>query len=131
MVIDMNSFELTALEYATQGSGRVLQSLREQIADLAVASREFTGVGFFTSYSKLGGSTLVPCSDFAISDVFGKSTCLEHGFGIIVFVRGGQIDTLEAFTFGEDWPDMIEPVRLSYMENELRDYDDMLTQNKA
>lgn len=100
----MNDFERQAMELILFGDHLHLQILRSQLAAAAVSSREYTGVGFFTSFAVPDSCSRLPADGgrWTISDVFGEAAGVEHGVGFILFIENGALDTLECYTFGTE-----------------------------
>jgi hypothetical protein len=84
----------------------VTQALRQQLAGCRVASREFTGHGFFSTLVLADRVAPAPVTRkrLALGDVAAHIDGLEHGAGFILFVRDGVIAVLEGFAYGEPWP---------------------------
>lgn len=122
----LNKLEKEIIETALIGSGVVLRRLLDQTQLLQVVSREFTGVGFFTKILQLDRLTIVPVEDFEISDVEGKAATLEYGFGCVLFIRQGQVRTVECFTYDEPWPGLLGSFKLFVTGNAERNYDRFL-----
>lgn len=123
----MNELERAILSAALAGPGRALAALRGQAEDLVVKEREFTGVGFFTEFTPLPASSRVPVHDFEISGIGGSSPHLDNGFGAVVFIRSGQIDTIECFTYDEPWTES-GTKSITPPEKGDRDFDQFLTE---
>ena len=99
------------------GSDDPLRVLRTQLLHSEVASRKFTGCGFFTHFRVADhAARLLPAVDLVIDDVHAEVREVEHGAGFILFVRSGAISCLEGFTYGESWPENPELLRL-YMRH--------------
>lgn len=91
-----NEFELTILErMATRHP-----TLREHLGQLHVLSREFTGVGCFTTFL---------CDDSGPRSVVGMVGAIHmpdvpNGLDAVLFCRDGRPDYLEIVSFGsEEW----------------------------
>jgi hypothetical protein len=101
----VDEVERAVLSLLLQGADPVLVGLRAQWAATSVTQRELSGVGFFTHFDVPESVRKVTPPDFELSDVYLELEGLEHGAGVVLFVRGGVIDVLEGFTFDEPWPD--------------------------
>lgn len=100
------------------GDHPYLEILRAQAAVATIKSREYTGVGFFTSFTVPDTVPRLPAGHgrWTISDVFGEVGGIEHGVGFILFVERGALDTLECYTFGsERFGPESQLVRVYYM----------------
>jgi hypothetical protein len=110
----LTPLEQAVLEKLLSGETQEYRILHNQLGALRVTQRKMTGVGFFTRFSipdfvpKLGGT------GFEIGDVSADINGLERGAGFVLFVRNGQIDTLEGYTYDEPWPQNIDRFRLYY-----------------
>jgi hypothetical protein len=79
--------------------------LLDQAKNAIITKREFTGVGFY-SYFHINQSEMYG-NDMQISDVGAKiNDRIQVGF--LLFVKKGQLDLLECYTYGDPWPDMIQ-----------------------
>ena len=95
-----------AMRMLLAGEDRILRMLRDQYAEHAIKSHECTGVGFFVHY-EIPSHARRPgqWARLAIGDVSGRSKQLQNGFGFVLFLTEGVINTLECHTYGEAWPD--------------------------
>jgi hypothetical protein len=110
----MVSAELTPLESAVLDkmlakSGEPFDTIRDQLANASVSSRQFTGAGFFTHFAI---PSVAPVRrDLAsteIADVGAQIPGLQHGAGFVLFIRDGVISLLEGYTYGDAaWPERI------------------------
>ena len=89
----------------------VLNALRRQFERSHVASRQMTGVGFFTELAvekDVERAPVIPGRPrLCLGDVSVTIDGLEHGAGFVLFVEDGVLDTLEGFSYDEPWPDVI------------------------
>jgi hypothetical protein len=95
--------------------------LRKQISALQVRERKMTGVGFFTRFIIPAG---VPKPGdgptFQIGGVAADIDHLEHGAGFLLFIVGGQIETLEGCTYDEPWPKDVSSFNLRNIRTQKR-----------
>lgn len=113
---------LTPLEKAVMdsllaGKHPILAALRAQLQAAAILKREFSGVGFFTTFKLPDPYPPLPSvsKNMEIGDVTAEIPGLEGGAGFILFVREGGLDFLEGYTFGtEEWPKEIKKFKLSF-----------------
>jgi hypothetical protein len=99
-----NEFELALLERIT------LQNplLSENLANLHVLSREFTGVGSFTKFKVPDLDDGMAKTQLGLSDLINMPT-VENGMGAVLFCRGGKPECLEVYTFGAElWDGVFE-----------------------
>jgi hypothetical protein len=97
--------ERAVLEKLLFGPGAVLSILREQIDQISVSEREFTGVGFFAKFAE--PIDVLRIDDFRstkIGDVYAEISSLKHGAGFLLYIENGILHMLEGFTYDEPWP---------------------------
>ena len=111
--MNLTNLEKAVLEAAIVSSRPEFEKLKAQIATLKIKDRELTGVGFFTEFEAVDEIFKAQCDDFEISDVEGKLNGLNNGFGCVVFIKDGQIDTVECFSYDEPWPDHVDQFAVS------------------
>ncbi|MCL2606606.1 MAG: hypothetical protein FWD93_04935 [Coriobacteriia bacterium] len=79
--------------------------LLDQLKDVAVVKREFTGVGFYTDFhvnGKVANEVNMP-----LSGVGGRLND-SVDIGLVLFITKGKIDCLEGYTYGgELWPEHV------------------------
>jgi hypothetical protein len=115
-VAAVNELERQVLEFALRGEHPALEILREQFAVAAVSAREYTGVGFFTSFVVPANARRIPLARrVVIHDVYAEVPGLQYGAGFLVFVERGILDTLECFIFEDAWPAEASIRRLYYV----------------
>jgi hypothetical protein len=107
----LTKFEYDVMEKHLVGDHVVLNALREQLLDLVVLSREFTGVGFYVKFSVPSRLRLVQTNikeRFCFSDVTAELPSIKDGIGLVLWVNDGLLSQLEGFTYtGEEWlPEM-------------------------
>ncbi len=96
MSADLTPLESAVLDKLLDKQGEPFTTLREQLAHLEVASRKFTGVGFFTNFSLPVDAPVrrdVPSTE--VTGVGAAIPQLEHGAGFVLFVRHGIASVLE------------------------------------
>jgi hypothetical protein len=93
--LEPNEFELTILErMATRHP-----ALREHLGQLHVLSRNFTGVGCFTTFVCVDSDS----KSVIHMDGLVHVPTVPNGLGAVLFCRGGHPECLEVFSFGEPW----------------------------
>lgn len=103
---DIEALESRVMKKLLAGDHPILGILRSQFLESRVVKREFTRVGFFTSFAVTDNAPQIkPSRRIVIGDVSGDFECLEMGCGFILFVNGGILDTLECHL----WGDLIMP----------------------
>lgn len=116
---ELTSFERDVLFLLLQGDSETLAILRAQVDGARVASRDYSGVGFFTEFEHLAGSPPLPASENVVfGDVLAEIYGLAHGAGFVLFIENGWISMLEGYSYGEPWPACIEHYTLRYSADE-------------
>ena len=111
----LTELERAVLDMLLAGETPALATLREQLDQAAVQSREFSGVGFFTHFAIPPSVLRLPVRDrVTLGDVGAELNSLAHGAGFVLFVENGELSMLEAFTYDEPWPEPLGPFRLRY-----------------
>lgn len=106
------------------GKDEVLEALREQYLGAEVSYREFTGVGFFTGFQVKDECVKIQKKNFHIGDVDCYLNKEKISVGFVLFIRKGQIDFLEGYTYDTDWPSEIHEYDLTYV-NGVRDMEQL------
>jgi hypothetical protein len=102
----MNELEQAILDKLLAGDDPLLSILRQQASTARVADRDYTGVGFFTSFTVPPTSPrLTSATRLVIGDVYAEVHDLEHPAGFLLFVSDGVIRTLECFIIDDKFPD--------------------------
>ena len=112
--------ELTALERAVidvllsrQEPG--YDELRMQFQTCRAASREMTGVGFYTALEVDADTATAPADvgnplgdgrGFP-DDVHAEIDGLKHGAGFVLWLDAGRLECLEGFAYAEPWPNEV------------------------
>jgi hypothetical protein len=124
MSAQLSDFEQQAMNTLLKGEDPILSTLRQQLKASRVAGREYTGVGFYTTFKVPDESQRVPQRKrFTIGDVVAEIKGLAHGAGFLLFVENGVLDFLEGFTYDEEWPTEVTEFRLQYTSGLSRDMD--------
>lgn len=118
--------ESDVLTWFLAGEHAVLRALRQQLASAHVLSRALTDRGFVlklsvsASVAKLHEQFNVK-TDFCLGDVTASTKSLEQGAGFLLCIRGGVLDVLEGYTYGESWPVQVTDFVLEYATGTDRD----------
>lgn len=109
----LTPLEKSVLDTLLDKAGEPFDTLRQQLSYSTVSSREFTGVGFFTSFA-LSHEAQVKrdLPDMTLGDIGAELPGLEHGVGFVLFIRGGVVSMLEGFPFDEKWPESADEFKL-------------------
>ena len=97
----LEPLEAAVLEKLLDGDHPILVGLRAQLAGSVVAEREYTGVGFFTTFAVNATARPISVSSLRFGDVEATIAGLQHGAGFVVFVDGGVLTMLEGYCYGE------------------------------
>lgn len=101
---NIDKLENDVMTELLQGESDEISILRTQYLNLEIKNHEFTGVGFFTNYKipdKLERAYNISSSDFP--NVMCKMDGLLFGLGFVFFIKDGQLDFLEGYTFDEEF----------------------------
>jgi hypothetical protein len=106
-MLALTELEAAVLELLLEGDSAVLIALRRQLAVAVVREREFSGVGFFTTFDVPPDTPRapVPPKFSPFGDVGADIEGLRHGAGFLLFVDDGYLHMLEGYTYDEPWPD--------------------------
>jgi hypothetical protein len=104
---DLKPLERDVIATVLRPDHPVMSALRRQLERCQVASRRFTGVGFFTTLDVAPEVEPAPVrpGTMDLGDVTATIEGLEHGVGFVLFVKDGVLDVLEGFSYDEPWPD--------------------------
>ena len=107
MADELSPLERDVIDTILAPDHPVMHVLRRQFERCHVASRRFTGVGFFTVLDVATDVEPAPVKPGAmdLGDVTATIEGLQHGAGFVLFVRDGALTELEGFSFDEPWPD--------------------------
>ena len=107
MADDLTLLERDVIATILRPAHPVMNALRRQFERCHVASRQMTGVGFFTDLDI--GTDFEPApvkpGRIFLQDVTATIEGLERGAGFVLFVQDGVLDFLEGFSYDEPWPD--------------------------
>lgn len=99
--------EIAALRAIFLETPELAPALERQLAASVVAKRENSGGGFFTTM-RVADDALAVDSPSVLGDAtHARISGLEHGFGFVLFIKGGRLHMLEGFAYGpEDTHDL-------------------------
>ena len=95
--LNPNDFELAILELLA----RQEPAIRGSAQRLHVLSREFTGVGSYTTFKCDGSASGSPQRQLSL-DALINMPGVPNGMGAVLFCKGHQPECLEIHTYGED-----------------------------
>jgi hypothetical protein len=112
----VNELEKKIMAMLLAGDDPALAVLRSQADAATVASREFSGAGFFTTF-KVPENTprLQGVPRLVIGDVYATIDGLEHEAGFLLFVADGAIEMLECFIVDPVFPPAPRLLRAYYV----------------
>ena len=95
--IEPNEFELAILARIS----RAHPSIQPFLGNLHVLSREFTGVGSFTTFQCEKVAPEAPREGLGLDATISMPN-VPDGMGAVLFCRSGKPECLEMFTYGDD-----------------------------
>ena len=102
--LEPNEFELAILERMANKAPLI----RAFVQKLRVLSREFTGVGSYTTFLSDEPSSEHDEAHISL-DALISMPRVPNGMGAVLFVEGGKPKLLETFTYGDDhWDGVYE-----------------------
>jgi len=107
MEVTQEDLEQKLMELLLQGDHPILAVLRQQYSSAKVVHREFTGVGFFTTFEVPENIPTVTPENIAGGNVDIDLENLPNGAGCVLFVGDGKLEMLECYTYTHPWPDRI------------------------
>lgn len=111
----LTPLERDVTEMLLRGDAEVLHTLRRQLSHLSAREREYTGVGFFTVFAHGDAPEEVPNHGRLIfGDVAAEIPGAPSSVGFVLYIEGGQLSALEAYTYDDPWPENIATYRLFY-----------------
>lgn len=120
--MNQKEFENKLIEMLLDGENEILSLLRKQYEQSKVVSREFSDVGFYTSFFIQNRDDLcLNGKSFYIGDVDGTVNDIEGAIGFILYIKNGYISLLEGYTnIIDKWP-ANEEITLTYDSGKTRD----------
>lgn len=117
IIVSFEEFEKSVMQKILERDSSVNRILREQYRVAEVASREFTGVGFFTELKipETIASVAEPV-EYGYGDVWASINDSEVWFGFVLFIESGKMVCLEGFTCADSWPEEIYSYELCHSE---------------
>jgi hypothetical protein len=115
----LNEFEQAVLDKLLAGSHPVLATLRQQLRQARLASRQYNSAGFYCDFEVESDAPMV-VGNLHIGDVQAELEGLAHGAGFVLFIRAGRISMLEGYTYDEPWPEQIRGLSLKYTDPERK-----------
>src|SRR5262245_58103578 len=101
----MNELEREVMRALLDGPGEELAILRQQAARATIASREHTGVGFYTNLAVPDDVPQLSIKRrFHLGDIAADVQGVEHGVLFILWGENGRIECLEGSTYTGTMP---------------------------
>jgi hypothetical protein len=114
----MSEIERKLLDTLLEGDDPILDSLRAQLAESKIESRELSGSKFFLNFEIPDSVPKINPERIIIGDVYFDLEGVQHGGGAIIFIENGYLSMLEAYLNGdEEWPDQPRLSRVFYDSN--------------
>ncbi len=107
MEISQEDLEQKLMDLLLQGDHPTLAVLRQQYSSAKVIRREFSGVGFFTTFKVPENIPKVTPENISGGNVDIELENMPNGAGCVLFVRDGKINMLECYSHTDPWPDRI------------------------
>ena len=117
----LEPLEAAVLDKLFDGHHPILVGLRAQLAGSVVTAREYSGVGFFTTFAVNATARPVSVPSLRFGDVEATIGGLQHGAGFVVFVDDGMLTMLEGYCYDKSWPAEIRELSLRYSDPSRRD----------
>jgi hypothetical protein len=120
-----SQFERALLGALLEGDDPLLAALRFQFSRAALTSRELTGSGFFLELAVPAEVPPVVPANFVLDDVEFSLPRLENGGAANLFVRGGRLALLEAYSHTGGWPASTSGFTIRYLDGAARSIEAM------
>jgi hypothetical protein len=110
-VIRLHPLERQVLETLLASTDRELtpsdlKTLRLQLRQAIILSREMTGHGFYTRFLVAESATRLPNHrSFWFGSVTADVPGLDYGAGFQLYIKDGAANELEGFSYDGPWPD--------------------------
>ncbi len=112
---------MKVMEMLLYGEDERFISFKEQYSNAIIASREYTGYGFFTTFN-IHDNFVKNSLNGRIDDVMAKLNDNDIYY-FILYITNGKIDTLEGFTIGDSWEYNYEKTKIMYCFHNKREYE--------
>src|SRR5262245_18054846 len=112
---NINPLERAVMQAFLAGDDPVLSILRAQFERAKATNKEFTGVGFYTTFTAAPETSRIPGNrSFNLGDVVADIAG-TNGATFLLLVRDGLLHMLEGCTYGsEQWPTEITTFEVGY-----------------
>ncbi|MBI2774571.1 hypothetical protein HYX58_01050 [Candidatus Dependentiae bacterium] len=105
--IPFEEFEQAVMSKIMERDNSINIILREQYNRSHVISRDFTGVGFFTTFEVATEASRIT---EPVPNAYGDVEAIINGiggYGFILFIKNGTMSFLEGYTWRDEWPKLI------------------------
>lgn len=117
----LEPLEAAVIEKLLSGEHPALQGLRRQLSHLSVASRRYSGTGFFTEFALEPEAVAVSLPNrIRFGDVEATIRGVAHGAGFVLYIDDGRLYLLEGYTYDEPWPTQVDEFALRYSDPERK-----------
>ena len=96
------NLELAALRAIFLETPEFAPILERQLEKSVVTERENSGGGFFTTIAVADDAPIVNSPSVLGYDTQARIDGLEHGFGFVLFIKGGRLHMLEGFAWAPE-----------------------------
>ncbi len=107
MEVSQIDLEQKLMELLLQGDHPTLAVLRQQYSSAKVIRREFSGVGFFTTFEVPENVPKIKPENITGGNVDIELDDMPNGAGCVLFVQDGKLSMLECYSNADPWPDRI------------------------
>jgi hypothetical protein len=99
---EFTELEVAALRAIFLETPELALPLERQLDASVVADRENSGGGFFTTITVADDAPAVNSPPVLGYATQARICGLEHGFGFVLFIKGGRLHMLEGFAWGPE-----------------------------
>ena len=99
---EFTDLEVAALRAIFLETPALAPALGRQLEASVVAERENSGGGFFTTMRVADDAPAVESPSVLGDCTHARISGLEHGFGFVLFMKGGRLHMLEGFAYGPE-----------------------------
>lgn len=110
-VIPFEKFEQDVIKKILEQNNPANAILKEQYQRARI-SREYTGVGFFSTFSIPENLPHTEIKDFQINNLLCDLNGIHQFGGFVLYVKNGSLSCLEGYGFDQEWPQEIWHYRL-------------------
>lgn len=117
---NLNDFEMKAMQFILDGNNDVLKLLRDQLKVATIQSREISDQSMYVNFeipleANRINTIMNTKENFCFGDVIADAPSLKNGLGFILWIKNGQLNFLEVYTFGESLPTDLNALSFRYI----------------